>query len=237
MSFREWLSAFGPGPDTTPLSEKFRSSFAIWLGILLLALGVHALFPAAGFLGPTLMASMGAAGVLIYAAPHSPMAQPWPLIIGNLLSGIVGILCANLISETIWAASCAAGLAVLVMHFTRSLHPPGAASALFMVLHVHIFHAQGWEWAAWVVLANVLFSLTLALAINNLLHRGRYPMRPHPVPGTPPETTALSEADVEWALGQMEGVMDVSSQDLLEIYRLASERAQNKQRIGRAGTD
>lgn len=227
MGFREWLSAFGPGPDITPLAEKIRSSFAIWLGILILAWGVHELFPAIGYLGPTLMASMGAAGVLIYAVPHSPMAQPWSLIVGNLLSGLIGVLCAFLIPDTIWAASCAAGLAVLLMHFTRSLHPPGAASALFMVLHAQVFHAQGWEWAAWVILANVLFSLALALTINNLLHRGRYPMRPHPAQPLSPEKAMLTEADVEWALGRMEGVMDISSQDLLEIYRLASQRARN----------
>ena len=228
MNFREWLSAFGPGHDTTPLAEKIRSSFAVWLGILLLVWGVHVLFSAIGFLGPTLMVSMGAAAVLIYAAPHSPMAKPWSLIVGNLISGLIGILCANLIHDTQWAAACAAGLAVLVMHFTRSLHPPGAASAMFMVLHTQVFQAQGWQWAAGVVLVNVLFSLILALTINNLLHRGRYPIRPHPLPPPSPAVKGLTEADVEWAVGQMEGVMDVTSQDLLEIYRLASERAQGR---------
>ena len=33
-----------------------------------------------------MLGSMGTATFLLFAAPHSPMAQPWPLLGGNLVS-------------------------------------------------------------------------------------------------------------------------------------------------------
>lgn len=35
----------------------------------------------------------------------------------------------------------------------------------------------------------------------------------------------LAAQDIEWALSRMDGVIDVSEEDLLEIYRLAKESA------------
>lgn len=214
-----------PGFDAIPLVEKFRSAIAVMAGMLLLGWIVHLLYPDTGYFGPSLLSSMSAAALLVYAVPHSPMAQPWPLIIGNLVSGVVGVACAMLIPDMLWASACATGLAVFVMHLTRSLHPPGAATALFMVLNAAAFQKHGWAWSAGVVLANLALALLLALVINNLLHFGRYPVRRHHAPVKPATGPTLTEKDVEWALRQMEGVTDVSEEDLLEIFRLASEHA------------
>lgn len=228
MKLTELLSSLAPGFDATPLAEKFRSAAAVMAGVLLLGWALHLLFPDTGYFGPSLLSSMAAAALLVYAVPHSPMAQPWPLVVGNLVSGVVGVACAIVLPDTLWAASCAAGLSVLVMHLTRSLHPPGAATALFMVLNASVFQHHGWLWSAGVVLANVTLTLLLALIINNLIHFGRYPVRRHHAPVKPATGATLTEADVEWALQQMEGVTDVSEEDLLEIFRLACEHAQKK---------
>jgi len=228
MKLKELLSSFAPGFDATPLAEKFRSAASVMAGILLLGWMLHFLFPGTGYVGPSLLPSMAAAALLVYAVPHSPMAQPWPLVMGNLISGVVGVACALLLPDTLWAVSCGAGLSVLAMHLTRSLHPPGAATALFMVLNAPVFQQHGWFWSAGVVLANVMLTLLLALIINNLLHRGRYPVRRHHAPVKSATGTTLTEADVEWALQQMEGVTDVSEEDLLEIFRLACEHAQKQ---------
>ncbi|HEY5993751.1 MAG TPA: HPP family protein [Gallionellaceae bacterium] len=228
MNFKEMLSSFMPGFDPTPLAEKFRSAAAVMAGILLLGWIVHLLFPDTGYFGPSMLSSMAAAALLVYAVPHSPMAQPWPLVVGNLVSAVVGVTCAILIPGTLWAAAGAAGLAVLAMHLTRSLHPPGAATALFMVLNEPVFQQHGWLWSGGVVLANVMLTLMLALVINNLIHLGRYPVRRHHAPVTPAAGPTLTESDVEWAMRQMEGVTDVSEEDLLEIFRLACLHAQKK---------
>lgn len=231
MTLKNWFTSFRPGFDPVPLAEKFRSGLAAFAGILLLGLALQVL-PHTGY-PPALVASMAAAAVLLYAAPHSPMAQPWPLSGGNLLSGVIGWACSLLIPDPVLAAACAVGAAVLVMHLLNCLHPPGAATAMIMVLNAGEFHHRGWQWAASTVLANTLIFLMLAFIINNLIPGRRYPARRVSVPHQLLANTAGSPVnveaeDIEWALTQMDGVIDVSEEDLLEIYRLAAEKAQGR---------
>ncbi len=226
MNVKAILDTLKPGFDSTPLVEKFRSATAALIGILVLGWLLHVL-PGVGYpFG--LLASMAAAAVLLYAVPHSPMAQPWPLLVGNVLSGAIGWWSSILIHDLAVAAACAVGISILVMHLTRSLHPPGAATAIVMVLNASQFQQHGWLWVACMVLVNILLSLLLAVIINNLIHIGRYPVRRHHAPVKPAVGPTLAEADVEWALQQMEGVTDVSEEDLLEIFRLACEHAHSK---------
>jgi len=224
MYLKDLFGSFKPGFDSISIAEKFRSAAAAMFSILLLGEVLHFL-PDGGH-PLMLFASMAAASVLLYAVPHSPMAQPWPLLVGNLLSGAVGWLCSMLIPDPVIAAACAVGLSILVMHLTHSLTPPGASTAMIMVFAPQLQH-YGWLWAAATVMANAVLSLLLALVINNLIHAGRYPVRHHhlPQPSAAALAGELAAEDVEWALGEMEGVIDVDKEDLLEIYRLASEHA------------
>jgi CBS-domain-containing membrane protein len=228
MNLKDLFASFKPGFDSISLAEKFRSAAAAMFSVLLLGEALHFL-PDGGH-PLILFASMAAASVLLYAVPHSPMAQPWPLLVGNLLSGVVGWLCSMFIPDPVFAAACAVGLSIFVMHLTHSLTPPGAATAMIMVLNAAQIQHYGWLWAGCAVLANTVLALLLAFVINNLIHVGRYPVYRHHLPplraGAPADE--LATEDVEWALGKMEGVTDVSKEDLLEIYRLAVEHAQGK---------
>jgi CBS domain-containing membrane protein len=223
MSFQDLLASFKPGFDPVPISEKIRSGFAAFMGILLLGAALHFLPGENGF-HLAVFASMAAAAVLLYAAPHSPMAQPWPLVCGNLVSGLIGWLFSLLIPDPVLAAACAVGTAVLVMHLLNCLHPPGGATAMIMVLSAAQFHQHGWLWAGATVAANTLLSLLLALSINGLLPGRHYPQR-HATVQPKPQHGEPGIADIEWALAQMDGVIDVSEEDLLEIYQLAFHRS------------
>ncbi len=227
MNFKDLISSFKPSFDPVPLSEKIRAGVAATAGILLMGLALRFL-PQAGY--PLIMfASSAAAAALLYAVPHSPMAQPWPLIGGNLLSGMVGWACSLLIPDPVLAAACAVGMAVFLMHLSHCLHPPGAATAMIMVLGAEQFHHHGWGWAASTVLANTILSLLLALAINNLIPGRRYPMsNTVMLRQTAGSSVELGQEDIEWALTQMDGVIDVSEQDLLDIYRLSSSHAKER---------
>lgn len=224
MSFQDVLASFKPSFDPVPVSEKIRSGVAAFTGILLLGLAIRHLPGEDGY-HLAIFASMAAAGVLLYAAPHSPMAQPWPLVGGNLVSGLIGWTCSLYIPDPVLAAACAVGSAVLVMYLMHCLHPPGGATALIMVLGAEQFHQHGWEWAASTVLANTLLSLLLALSINKLLPGRHYPSL-HAGKLAATRRGEPGAADIEWALTQMDSVIDVSEDDLLEIYRLATEHAQ-----------
>ncbi len=223
MNLKDLFSSLRPGFDSVNITEKFRSAFSAMLGMLLL--GETLLLLPDGGHPLILFASMAAANVLLYATPHSPMAQPWPFMVGNMLSGVIGGLCGMFITDPVIAASCAVGLSIFVMHLTHSLHPPGAATAMIMVINAAQIQHYGWLWMVVAMLANIIFSLLLALAINNLFHSGRYPVIHHTLPthrsGVPADE--LTGEDIEWALGKMEGFIDADEEDLLEIYRLAIE--------------
>ena len=224
MNIKEFFATFRPAYDPVAVSEKIRSGLAAFTGILLLGFSIR-LLPGENGYHLILFASMAAAAVLLYAAPHSPMAQPWPLVGGNLVSGLIGWICSLYISDPILAAACAVGSAVLVMHLMHCLHPPGGATSLIMVLGAEQFHQHGWLWAGSTVLANTLFSLLLALSINNLLPGRHYPQQRRvampPIPELIGGPVDVRLADIEWALKQMDGMVDVSEEDLLDIYRMA----------------
>jgi CBS-domain-containing membrane protein len=224
MNFKDLVSSFKPSFDPVPIGEKIRASLATAAGILLMGLALRFL-PQVEY--PFIMfSSSAAAAALLYAVPHSPMAQPWPLIGGNLLSGMVGWACSLLIPDPVLAAACAVGMAVFLMHLSHCLFPPGAATAMIMVSGAEQFHHHGWGWTASALLANTILSLLLALIINNLIHGRRYPMRSAPtLQQSATSSGELGQEDIEWALTQMDGVIDVSEQDLLNIYGLASGKA------------
>jgi len=230
MQIKNFILSFKPHIAPVPAAEKIRSALAAGISILLLGLAVKFL-PQLNH--PLLMlGSMGASTFLLFVAPHSPMAQPWPLLGGNLVSAAAGLGCGQFIPDPVLAAGCAVGLAVFLMHYLHCLHPPGVATALIMVLNSAQFHAMGWQWAGYIVAANTVILLVLALLINNIMPGRHYPLpHPHqPIPQTAAQLKPFAElelTDIEWALSQMDSVIDVSEEDLAEIYELAVQHAQN----------
>jgi CBS-domain-containing membrane protein len=80
------------------------------------------------------VSSMGASSVLLFAAPHGPLSQPWPFAGGHLVSALCGVIAAKLIGEPFLAAAVAVAAAIGFMYWLRCLHPPGGATALFAVM-------------------------------------------------------------------------------------------------------
>ncbi|MEI8010258.1 MAG: HPP family protein [Candidatus Nitrotoga sp.] len=228
MNIKELFSSFKVTVAPIPLSEKIRNGLIGGLAILLLGLALKH-FPLSDY--PLVMlASIAASAVLLFAAPHSPMAQPWPVLGGHLVSALAGWLCSQLVGDPLLAAGCAVGLAIFMMQYMHCLHPPGAATALTLVLYGTQFNTMGWSWVALVVLANAVISLVFALIVNNILPGRCYPMRhvnqqSTVLMGGQPGFATLEQADIEWALTQMDGVIDVSEEDLVDVYRLATKHA------------
>lgn len=221
MNIIALLYAFKPEPDFVTLTEKVKSGLASVAGIFLLGFALQHL-PQLHY--PTIMlASMAASAVLLYAAHHSPMAQPWPLIGGHFVSAVCGWWIVQLIGDPVMAAAVAVGLSIFVMSLLRCLHPPGAATALIMVLNYANYRQFGGNWIAHVVILNALMSLIAALIVNNLVPGRRYPIRKKPA--FPPISRKISKDDIEFALTKMDSVIDASEDDLLALYELASQHA------------
>jgi CBS domain-containing membrane protein len=225
MDIKSFLHSFKPHISQTSVAERLRSGFAGGIAILLLTLTLHYL-PQTGF-PMLLVASMAASATLLYATPHSPLAQPWNLVGGHLVSALAGLACSTLIPEPTLAAGAAVGSAIMLMEFLSCLHPPSAATALMMVLGNSQFHEMIWQWAIIVVAINVGISLVLALVINNMLPGRSYPTRVlhHQASPKPAPFVALEQTDFKWALKQMDSEFDVSEEDLVVLYRLALQQA------------
>lgn len=123
-----------------------------------------------------LVASFGATSVLLYASPESPFAQPRNVLLGSILSALVGVACFKLLGSTPLAVALATSLAALVMQLTHSVHPPGAAAALIAVIGGPEIHALGWWFPLMPIALGCSIMLTVAVLVNNLARHRRYPL-------------------------------------------------------------
>ncbi|MBL4942107.1 MAG: HPP family protein [Colwellia sp.] len=114
---------------------------------------------------PMVLASTGASAMLIFAIPHSPVSQPWPLVGGHIISAFIGISCYYLIQNPILASSAAIGIAMLAMHHTGSMHPPGGATAVTAVVGGSTVHELGYYFVIVPVLFNSIILLSIAMAV------------------------------------------------------------------------
>ncbi len=123
-----------------------------------------------------LIGSFGASAVLVYAAIKSPLAQPRNLIGGHIISGLVGMACWQLFGSTLWlAAALAVSLAIVAMLATKTLHPPGGATALIAVIGGPKVHSLGFLYAFLPAGAGAVILLIIALIVNNLAKNRSYP--------------------------------------------------------------
>ncbi|MEW5744491.1 MAG: HPP family protein [Nitrospirota bacterium] len=123
-----------------------------------------------------IIGSFGASAVLVYAAIKSPLAQPRNLVGGHILSALAGVACYKLFGGTVWvAAALAVSAAIAAMLATRTLHPPGGATALIAVIGGEKIHSLGFLYALVPAGAGALILLIVALIVNNLARDRKYP--------------------------------------------------------------
>jgi CBS domain-containing membrane protein len=131
-AWKDWV----PPPIEVSPREHWRVGLAAGLALVLIALFWRLLSWGLAWQGDRLglLAPLGASALLVFAVPASPMAQPWPAVLGNTLSLAVGLLAVHALPWPELAIAAALPASILVMYATRSLHPPGTAMALLMVL-------------------------------------------------------------------------------------------------------
>jgi CBS-domain-containing membrane protein len=123
-----------------------------------------------------IIGSFGASAVLIYGALKSPLAQPRNLLGGHIISALIGVTAFKLLDPYIWlAAALAVATSIAVMHATKTLHPPGGATALIAVIGGPKIHSLGYLYALVPVAAGALVMLVVALMVNNIPPTRRYP--------------------------------------------------------------
>lgn len=211
--------------------ERIISGIGGFLGIAGILLVTTSVLPptSAGLI----VASMGASAVLLFAVPHGKLSQPWSVMGGHLISAVIGVTVGKLVANPILAASLAVGLAIGAMHYARCIHPPGGASALAAIISGSKVHALGYMYVVTPVMLNATIILLVAIAVNMPFAWRRYPagLRVLLSKFKRQEARELREepgiqlADIRYAIEKMDMVVDVTDDDLEEIFRLARGHA------------
>ncbi|WP_340264092.1 HPP family protein [Sphingobium mellinum] len=228
LIWSRYYSAFIPAPVRPGFVDRLKAASGAIGGIAITGL-LCGLMLGNGMAHPLLVAPMGASAVLLFAVPASPLAQPWPVLGGNVVSALTGVTVARLIPDPTIAAALAVGCAIGAMSLMRCLHPPGGAVALSTVLGA-THGAPSYMFAF--VPVGVNTALLVAVAI--IFHRLSGHNYPHVVPKTAsahgttdpaPLLRTPSEQDVEQALQAYGDTLDVDAADLQLVLHDAEMRA------------
>jgi CBS-domain-containing membrane protein len=161
-------------PKLTSLSNVFWSFVGAFAGIAALHYSLFDNFTATDI--NMIIGSFGASAVLVYGAIESPLAQPRNLIGGHILSALVGVFCYQLLPTQLWlSAALAVAAAIALMHLTKTLHPPGGATALIAVIGSPQLHDIGYLYALLPVARGAFILLIVALLVNNIPKARKYP--------------------------------------------------------------
>lgn len=219
-------AAFVPPPPATGWRERLRGAFGAALGIVVVGL-VSAWWLGKGASGlPFLIAPLGASAVLLFAVPASPLAQPWPIIGGNVIAALIGVTVARLIANPVVASALSLGVSMVAMSALRCVHPPSGAVALTAVLGGSHITAAGYGFALEPVLLNSLLLMIVAILFNaatghSYPHRAHAPA--HPAPPKAPD--ALTAEDLDAVLADYGETLDISAADLRALYEDLRRRA------------
>ncbi len=174
---------------------------------------------------PWLVAPLGASAVLVFCVPASPLAQPWPVIGGDLLSALVGLAAGHIFGTPWIAAGAAVGTAIAVMTLTRCLHPPGGACALLCALGAT--GPEHWTYAHMIPFAANVGTLVLVGWLYNNFTGHAWP-HAMPKPPAPANETLYRREDLDAVLEDWDELLDVDADDLDALFQAVERRARSR---------
>ncbi len=174
MMILQKMRGKGQAPPRVRLAEVVWSWIGSFIGIAAVALLNYHLFSQMDLV--LLIGSFGASAVLIYGAIRSPLAQPRNLLGGHILSACIGVTAYKVLGGSPWlAAAVAVSTSIALMHLTRTLHPPGGATALIAVIGGESVHKLGYLYVIMPAALGACVMLVIALLVNNISKNRRYP--------------------------------------------------------------
>ncbi len=174
MEYLKKMKGVTKSPPAVSLSEIIWSWIGAFIGIIAVAYINYGILEDTDLV--MVIGSFGASAVLIYGAIKSPLAQPRNLIGGHIFSAVIGVTSYNILAAHIWlAAGVAVATAIAFMHATKTLHPPGGATALIAVIGSQKIHNLGYLYAIIPAGLGALIMLVVAILVNNIPKNRRYP--------------------------------------------------------------
>lgn len=174
MGYLTKMKGTTKSPPSVGLAEIGWSWLGAFLGIAAVGLAQAQFFDGTDLV--LMIGSFGASATLVYGAIKSPLAQPRNLLGGHLVSALIGVAAFKVFPEQpVIAASAAVATALAVMHATKTLHPPGGATALIAVIGGDKVHSLGFLYAVMPAFVGAGMLLIVALLFNNIPKNRRYP--------------------------------------------------------------
>ena len=139
-----------------------------WLGVSLAIAAIAALTDSLSVV--LVLGSFGASCVLIFGYPDVPFSQPRNVIVGHVISSLVGLVFLTAFGSHWWAVALAVGTAIALMMLTRTVHPPAGSNPVIVFL-TH----PAWGFLLFPTLVGALVLVAVALFYNNATRDAKYP--------------------------------------------------------------
>lgn len=151
-----------------PPQPTKKAAILAWLGGFLAISSVALLtdfFTVALVLG-----SFGASCVLVFGYPDLPFSQPRNIVVGHLISSLVGLVFLTIFGPHWWALALSVGTAISLMMLSRTVHPPAGSNPVIVFLT-----QPGWDFLLFPTLVGALVLVAVALVYNNVTRDAKYP--------------------------------------------------------------
>lgn len=226
--------ALGPAIAPGSAREALRAGLGALLGLAVA--GLLLVSPATDLrLGLYMIAPFGATSVLVFAAPNSPLAQPWSAVVGNTAAATIGVLACMAVPDPGWRIALAVGASIAVMIALRAVHPPAGAVAMTAVMNPDAIQQQGFGFVVAPVLVGTVALVVIAMLYARATGR-RYPFRHFDDPGPrgtadPPamQRLGLSEAELTEILQRYRQSLNLGAKDLARLIGAAELQAASHQ--------
>ena len=157
----------GDGAPLPPQPTNRAVSIA-WLGGFIAIASVSVL---TDFLSVALvLGSFGASCVLVFGYPDVPFSQPRNMIVGHVISSLVGLAFLTAFGPHWWTVSLAVGTSIAFMMLTRTVHPPAGSNPVIIYLT-----QPAWGFLLFPTLVGALVVVAVALVYNNATRVAKYP--------------------------------------------------------------
>ncbi|CED71393.1 membrane protein, HPP family [Aliivibrio wodanis] len=109
------------------------------------------------------MAPFGATAVLVFGLPQSPLAQPKNVILGHLITAVIGIVFSQYVGVTPMSLAIATGLGITCMLVSKTTHPPAGANPILIMLAGH-----GWSFLVTPVLIGSIVIILMSKGLQKV---------------------------------------------------------------------
>lgn len=225
-----FLRGLGPATPSVTMVEALRAGIGACLGLTLA--GLFVLSPSVDFtLGLYLIAPFGASSVLLFAVPNSPLAQPWPAVVGNMLAALIGVAVSLALADPLARIALAVGLVIIAMLLCRAVHPPAGAVAMTAAMSPEAVAKLGFWFALMPVGVGTALLVGMAMIYARLTGR-HYPLRRFEEGNThgtadpnPMERLGLDEGELTALLERYRQSLNMGVEDLARLVGAAELQA------------